>query len=810
MPKKSERFEEICNRILEIVNAKNYRPLKPKGLVRALDMIAEEDNAQIRTAVKYLVVSGQITYGASHLIKPGTAPASPAFMVSPSEELPPKTHHKKKRTDSGSWIIGSFRRSAAGPGFVRPRDSEDADSSNDIFIPPHLTHDATTGDVVAVELLEKKKPRIISGKRRNRKWDQDSDRFEKRSSGKEDRGPRGKIVEIIERTTQRFVGTYYVEGDWGYVQVDSNIFNQPITVGDPSATTARPDDKVVIEMLRFPTHYRGGEAVVVEVLGTHGTPGLDTLMIIREFNLPEHFSEATLRNARDEVEAFFNRLPDETDPEADPQKISAQIKDYLASLGRRDLTNETIITIDPFDARDFDDAISIEPLDNGNWLLGVHIADVSHFVKDGSHLDTEAKDRGTSVYLPDRVIPMLPEVISNSLASLQPNRIRFTKSVFMEFTDDGIRCDTEIYKSAIHSAARLNYDEVQDYIDELNGVQKPGQSSPTNPDLIRVAPLLEKMYRFAMVLRERRMVRGSLEMSMPDIKIDLDADGKVAGAHAEVQSESHQLIEEFMLAANEAVAEYLQGKDIAFLRRVHKAPTYRKLKQFTDFLRFMGLDDLSPDELLESRFAIQDVLMKTKGKKEEAAVNFSLLRAMQRAVYTPEMEGHYALASPCYCHFTSPIRRYPDLIVHRILDQHLASKNPVEDAPTLFFLGAHCSERERRAEDAERELVKLKLIDFMGHNIGMQLNAVVTGVNPSGVFVQGLDIPAEGLIPLSSLTDDNYRFDRATRTISGRRTGQEFRLGDRFRVQVLTADIDAREINFTLIERIETSNDSSR
>ncbi len=841
MQNEPNAFDEIRRRLLEIVNAPNYRPQKPKGLLRLMGF-APEDKSVLRRIVRKMVAAGELAYGESHLIRPvvgpkkarseGSEPATSRVSDSakPKHERLKKERLKKERRSqedipfSEHWIVGSFRRTGSGVGFVTVRDQDrnSEEPTPDIYISSHLTLDAMTGDVVAVELFARKEPKI---RRRGREF--------LRKDTDEERGPRGKVVKILERSSERFVGTYFEDGDWGYVQVDGNIFNQPILVGDPSANSAQPDDKVVIEMLRFPTHYRNGEAVLVEVLGPHGTPGLDTLLIMREYGLPDQFSEAALKAARDEVVLFFNALPDEDgDAAAAPSDAEAKaaLRKYLDSVDRTDLTEETIITIDPIDARDFDDAVSLERLENGHWLLGVHIADVSHFVKEGSPVDRDAQDRGTSVYLPDRVIPMLPEVLSNSLASLQPNKVRFTKSVFMEMTAEGVRCNTEIRKSAIRSTARLNYDEVQEYWERGQRTEDRGQEEGTNalhsseegaveqyskktessqsdslllttcPLSSVLCPLLNNMFELAMILRERRMTRGSLEMNMPEIKIDLDKDGRVAGAHAEIQTESHQVIEEFMLAANDAVAEFFAAKEIAFLHRVHKSPTYRKLKQFTDFLRQIRLDDVSPETLSENRFAIQDILEKIKGKPEETAVHFSLLRAMQRAIYTPEEEGHYALASPCYCHFTSPIRRYPDLSVHRTLDVYLSGKKPKTDMNELYLLGLHCSERERRAEDAERELIKLKLIDYMSRNIGMRLHAVVSGLNPSGVFVQGVEIPAEGLIPLVSLDDDDYRFDRRDRTIMGRRSGREFRLGDRLEVEVVRTDLDARTIDFRIVK----------
>jgi ribonuclease R len=547
----------------------------------------------------------------------------------------------------------------------------------------------------------------------------------------------------------------------------------------------RPDDKVVIEMVRFPSHVRDGEGVIVEVLGPRGQPGVDTMSIIYEFNLPGEFAEDALAESRKQAEKF----------------------DESISRGRRDLTELVIVTIDPVDARDFDDAISLERLDNGHWLLGVHIADVSHFVQPKTPLDREAHDRATSVYLPDRVIPMLPEVISNNLASLQPHKVRYALSAMMEFTEEGQRVDTEVFKSAIKSRRRFTYEEVDEYLaaKALSPAQRKvvignGKNQPTSVfrDLApEVDTLLTRMHELAMIFRARRFQRGALELSMPEMKIDLDADGRVTGAHLEKNTESHQIIEEFMLAANVAVAEKLEDASWLFLRRVHGSPDPRKMRVLTEFVRELGYDV----DNLENRFELQKLLDSVKGDTREHAINYATLRSMQRAIYSPEDEGHYALASDCYCHFTSPIRRYPDLTVHRLIDLMNRRKKPEQRMDDLLILGDHCSEREQRAADAERELNKVKLLVYMSDRVGLELDGVITGVESFGLFITGIEIPAEGFVHISSLTDDFYRYDRAGHIIAGFRSGNAFRLGDPVRVAVAAVDIDTRELDFRLVAR---------
>ncbi|HEY3391329.1 MAG TPA: ribonuclease R, partial [Lacipirellulaceae bacterium] len=648
---------------------------------------------------------------------------------------------------------------SGGFGFVRPEGTlSSAGRDADIFVPADRTGDAANGDIVSV-------------------------RLEKRGRmGKLE----GRIIDVVERATNRFVGVYFEQAGMGLVQVDGSIFTTPIYVGDPGAKGARADDKVLIEMVRFPSHVRDGEGVIVEVLGPRGQPGVDTLSIIYEFNLPGEFAEDALEEARKQAEKF----------------------DESIGRGRRDLTDETIVTIDPVDARDFDDAISLERTDIGHWLLGVHIADVSHFVQLKTPLDREAHERATSVYLPDQVIPMLPEIISNNLASLQPHKVRYSITAMIEFTEEGARVDTEVFKSAIKSRRRFTYEEVDEFLvakklfppqqDAVKTPRKSKQASVFRDLTTEVDALLVRMHELAMILRGRRFARGALELSMPEMKIDLDKEGRVTGAHLEKNTESHQIIEEFMLAANEAVAELLGDAGLLFLRRVHGSPDPRKMRSLTEFVKELGFKV----ENLENRFELQKLLDAVKGDSREYAVNYAVLRSMQRAVYSPEDEGHYALASDDYCHFTSPIRRYPDLTVHRLVDQLNRGKKPTQRMDEQLVLGDHCSEREQRAADAERVLNKVKLLNYMADKIGMELEGIITGVENFGLFITGIEIPAEGFVHISSLTDDFYRFDRAGHVIAGFRSGNSYRLGDTVRIAVAAVDIDARQLDFRLIGRV--------
>lgn len=750
--------------VLAHVLQANYQPVKPRVIAKQLKLPSEQHKA-LKLAIKRLAKAGKVTYGAGHLVRPPKKVPGPKSRVQGREltgrqqsaeerkALTPGLSQRERESrvggttnsrDSKNVVVGRFRRTARGFGFVRPQGSKRGDRSGDIYIAAGVTMDASDRDVVRVR-LSRNKARGKGGMLRQA----------------------GEIVAILERDTHQFVGVYKERGGTGYVEVDGKVFAQAVPVGDPGAKGAAPNDKVVIEMVRFPTHISPGEAVIVEVLGKRGDPGVDTLSIIREYGLPGGFPEDVLEDARQQADLFDESV-----------------------AGRLDLTGETTITIDPVDARDFDDAVSLTRLDNGHWKLGVHIADVAHFVRARSPLDREARERATSVYLPDRVIPMLPEVISNNLASLQPEKVRYTLSSIMELTEDGAYVAGEVKRSAIKSCRRFTYEEVDEFLADREAWRKKLT--------LKVWTLLANMHELAMILRGRRMEKGAIELTLPEVKIDLDKRGEVAGAHLVKNTESHQMIEEFMLAANESVARILAETGLNFLRRVHEPPEPRKLHALTTFVRELGIEC----ESLESRFEIKRVIAAVAGQPEAHAVNYSVLRSMQKAIYAPTDEGHYALSKEHYCHFTSPIRRYPDLTVHRMIEALARGKRPSDDLERMMMLGEHCSEREQRAEMAERELNKVKLLSYLAKRIGEAMDAVITGVEDFGLFAQGVELPAEGLVHVDTLGDDFYRYDSATHSLAGTRSGNKYRLGDLIRVEVAHVDIDRRELDFRIVRRI--------
>ena len=724
--------------VLELVLSENYQPLKARGIAKKLNLLDEE--REVKRSIKKLVKSGKLRYGDKHLVrKPAKGKVKP--VARPAGEAPEK---KPKRKDNE--VVGTFRKTSGGFGFVTPETSTATDRSDDIFVPKSRTGDAAHLDKVIVRLPKAK----------------DSGGHSKK------RGPNrvsGRIVRVVERHTHRFVGTYSENEGYGIVTVDGGTFAQGILVGDAGAKSCKIGDKVIIEMANFPSARSAGEGVITEVLGERGQPGVDTRMVIAEFGLPEAFPEAVLEDARRQAEAFDETIGED----------------------RTDFTGKTVVTIDPKTARDFDDAISLEQIENGHWLLGVHIADVSHFVPFRSALDAEAYDRSTSVYLPDKVIPMLPEIISNNLASLQPHRVRYCMTALIEFTAEGVPIGTELHRGAIKSAHRFTYEEIDEYLED----SKPWEEKLT-PEVFQI---VGDMHSLAMKLRQRRMARGSINLVLPEVRIDLDDDGKVCGAHTEENTESHQVIEEFMLAANEAVAQRLEDEELFLIRRIHESPTEKKLAELTSFVQSLGIDCGS----LKDRFELKRIVEESESMKESHAIHFAVLRTMQKAVYSPQEIGHYALASPAYCHFTSPIRRYPDLVIHRMVGDLVDGKRPKSNFDSLTGLGKHCSELEKRAADAERELKKLKLLSFMENKIGESLTARITGVESYGLFVQGVEIPAEGLISIDTLPPDNYSYERTSRTLSGAKKKNQFRLGEMVTVEVAAVDFDRRLLEYRLI-----------
>ena len=637
-------------------------------------------------------------------------------------------------------IYGIFRGSRKGFGFVTP---SEANSHGDLYIPEDYTAEAMTGDIVVAKVLKE-------GHRGG----------EARYSG--------RIIEIQQRANNKFVGSVIRKGD-SYYLVPDGKFTEVIEIEDITAKNAQVGDKAVIEMITYPTAEQYGRGVIVEVLGKSGLYKTEIDAVIRRFALPYEFNSDCLAIAGQAARDF-------------------ESADYSKRLN---LTKAIIVTIDPEDSKDFDDAISIEKNSDGTFTLGVHIADVSEFVKPGSALDMEAKDRGNSVYLPGLVLPMLPETLSNGVCSLQPQQRRLTKSAFITYDNSGKILKTEFANSIICSTARLTYTEADKI---LNGqkTNKPAE----------VVSLLHDMNKLAKIIEARRDKAGMLHLDMPEIELVFDKGGRVVDAHPADTSYPHTIIEMFMVEANEAIARLFDSVDIPFIRRIHPDPDSLSLKTLAQTLKTLGISaPKNPD-----RFAMQSIIDYVKGKPAAFAVNTYILRSLAKAEYSPLNIGHYALASQHYTHFTSPIRRYADLLIHRLLDLYLNGKlkkhnSDIPSNEELIELGKHISFTDRRAEDAEDDLRTVLLLQLMQSRLGEVMETVICGLANFGVFVQCTKFGVEGLIPIDLLGKDSFVYDHRAQCVYGTRNGKTFHIGMPLTVKIVSVNLSARQLNVIPVEK---------
>lgn len=645
---------------------------------------------------------------------------------------------KKKKRQMHTGILSKHQR---GFGFVSCEDMD-----RDVFVAAASMGGAMNGDEVEVDLI----PEYL--------WKQ---------------SPEGIIIKVISRKTEEVVGTFEKSRKFGFVVPESRKQREDIFIRKKDFSGAQRGDKVVAQITKYPDHENSAEGRIVEIISRAGQPGGDIKAIARSYDMRETFPS----RASAEAKAMKKRGIKAVDLE-----------------GRRDLRKEIVFTIDGADSKDFDDAVSIKTLPNGNYLLGVHIADVSHYVAEDGPLDKEALKRGTSVYLMDQVIPMLPKALSNDICSLNPGEDRLTLSVDMEITTEGDVVNHEIYESVIHSKERLVYDDISDLL-ENNDAHMAERYHHIKDELFA-------MQELAAVLNKKRSERGSLDFDLDEAYIKLNSKGIPVSVEIAERRTANKIIEEFMLLANETVAEHFFWLEIPFLYRVHEKPAFEKMEQLKIFLQSMGITFRGSTDSVHPR-VLSSVLKSVEGKPDEGVVNTVTLRSMQKAFYGTSCDGHFGLALKYYCHFTSPIRRYPDLMIHRIIKSVL--HNGIASVQTGHFKAAaeaaaeQSSAAERKAIEVEREVEKLKKAEYMSYHIGETYDGIVSGATSFGLYIE-LENTIEGMIRIEDLWDDYYDFVPEKYSLVGEHTGKIYKLGDRIRITVDYVDIDRHEIDFQLAE----------
>ncbi len=639
-------------------------------------------------------------------------------------------------------ILGIINTSPKGFGFVSAHDTK----IQDIFIPASEIQTAMHGDLVYCKII-----------------DQSQGMFK----------AEGTIVKVIKRANEHIVGTFQKQKNYGFVVPDNaKIFND-VFVSKNDFGGAKNGQKVVVEIQNWGCVRSLPSGKIIEVLGHINEKGVDILSVIRKYKLPEHFG-------KDVVKEAIN-IPD---------KVSeADIKD------RKDYRDKDIVTIDGVDAKDLDDAVYLERDGAGNYLLSVHIADVAHYVKRKTLIDQEALKRGNSVYLIDRVIPMLPESLSNGICSLNEGVDRLTMSLEMVFSEDGELRSHEIHEGVIRSKKRLNYDEVSELIDK--GSLAPGSkiSEPIQKMLFEMKDLADLLYK-------KRRDRGAISFDFSETYITLDDEGFPIEIRDRERGVSDKIIEEFMLIANETIAEYVYWLEIPFVYRVHEQPDMERIDSLNKFVSRLGYRLHVRDSKVHPK-EVQELLNRTKGKPSAKVINKMMLRSLKQARYSTECLGHFGLSAKYYCHFTSPIRRYPDLEIHRILKEDLKNEITDDRLPVLKEeverVSDICSSTEKTAEGAEREVDDMKMCQFMEPKIGEEFDAVISGVSKSGIYSE-LENTVEGFTKVSSLDDDYYSYDETTLSLIGDRTAKKYTIGDEIRVRLTRVDVLQREIDFEIIE----------
>ena len=643
-------------------------------------------------------------------------------------------------------VVGRLQTNPGGFGFVVPEHSPTGERA-DIYIAASNLTEAMHGD------------RVVA-------------RVERQTA----KGLEGRIIRILERSQETIVGRYELDdAGMGFVVPFDRRLLTDVHVPTGQSSSAEPGEMVLVEITRWPTATRGPVGKVAEVLGNIEEPGVDTQIIIRKFGIPDAHSSESVEEAR---------------------RLGTIVKEKDIR-GRTDFRPLTTVTIDGEHARDFDDAITIERLKNGNYWLGVHIADVSHYVKEGSALDEEAYERGTSVYFTERAVHMFPAELATGLCSLNPHVDRLVQSCLMEVDRRGAVVRYEMHDGVINSDARMTYTAVNAIVAE--------RDAATIEQYRELVPMFEQMHELFGILHQRRRRRGSIDFDLPEAEVILTEYGEIEAIIASERNVAHRLIEEFMLLANETVAAHLVEHGVPCLHRVHEAPDVKKVADFEAFISTLGYGlagGLTPQPK-----HFQKLIDRMRGKPEERPIAALMLRTMQKARYDAVSLGHFGLAAEHYTHFTSPIRRYPDLVVHRMLRESrhtritAARREELED--DLPEVARHTSEMERRSDEAERELLQWKKVRFMADKVGDEFEGYITGVAPYGLFIELIEHYVEGMVHVSSMADDYYRFVEQQHILHGENTKKAYRLGDKVLVQVVRVDMERRQVDLGLVEILE-------
>lgn len=679
---------------------------------------------------------------------------------------------KYSLVDANRYITGVFRANEKGFGFVKIEGRDD-----EIYISKNHTKNALNGDTVLIEILESEKDSSHSAE--------------------------GRIIKILTRDKDTVVGVFVNSKNYGFVVPDDRKLGTDIFISKKNFGKARNDSKVLVKILKYPENGKNAEGKVIEVLGNINEAGVDMLSLIKDYKLPYEFPEAVVEEAKKYRE----------------EDIEKDIK------GRLDLRNEEIFTIDGEDAKDLDDAVNVKKLENGNYELGVHIADVSHYVLEGSKLDKEAIIRGTSIYMLDRVIPMLPRELSNGICSLNQKKDRLTLSVIMEINNEGQVVSSEIKKSVINITRRMSYNEIATILKYVNNEENANTEKSeekienTNEAKERINKLekdlkllkeckpyfehFKQMEELAKILKKRREKQGSLNLDIPETKIVLDKDGFAIDVKKYELSFANEIIEQFMLTANETVAETFYWLEAPFIYRVHEEPDEDKVLELNKFLYNFGYKIKgSKDNIHPKAFA--EVLEDIKGKEEERVVSTLILRTLKVARYESENKGHFGIASKYYCHFTSPIRRYPDLFIHRVISKYLDDNYNVSEETLEKYneqatnYANQSSEREKVAQKVERDSIDIKKAEFMQDKIDEEFEGIVSSITSFGMFVE-LESTVEGLIRFEHLGDEYFIYDENRKTLTGEKTKTTYKIGDKVKIRVIHADKITRQIDFEIV-----------